>query len=97
VASLLWEFALKGEPWAIQILLQRLAPESKHIRVTHGAENAAIIDYTKLSDDEIEQLEKLLIRATTPDTQIADGKSPSELQGVRNPGLADPGTGDTVR
>jgi hypothetical protein len=77
VASLLWKFALKGEPWAIQILLQRLAPESKHIRVTHGAENAAIIDYTKLTDDEIEQLERLLIRATTPDTQIEDGKGPS--------------------
>ena len=36
VARLFWEAARDREPWAVQALLQRLAPEAKQINVTHG-------------------------------------------------------------
>src|SRR5690349_19313003 len=39
VASLLWDAARKREPWAIQAVLQRLAPDSKQIKVTHGLDD----------------------------------------------------------
>src|SRR5438128_5465669 len=38
-ASLLWGSARKREPWAVQALLQRLAPETKQIRLTHGVDD----------------------------------------------------------
>jgi hypothetical protein len=65
-ASLLWECARKREPWAVQALLQRLAPETKQIKLTHGVDDEQTIDYTRLSDDELNQLEALLERAKIP-------------------------------
>src|SRR5690242_16055017 len=38
-ASLLWECAREREPWAVQALLQRLAPETKQFKLTHGVED----------------------------------------------------------
>ena len=35
-ARLLWEAARDREPWAVQALQKRLAPEAKQINVTHG-------------------------------------------------------------
>jgi hypothetical protein len=61
-AALLWECARKFEPWAIHALLQRLAPETKQIRLTHGVDYEQTIDYTQLSDEEIEQIEGILER-----------------------------------
>ena len=65
-ASLLWESARKHEPWAVQALLQRLAPETKQIRLTHGVEDEPTVDYTRLSDEELEHLERILERAKIP-------------------------------
>ena len=65
VASLLWESARKREPWAIQAVLQRLAPEAKQIKVTHGKMQRNI-DYTRFSDEELNELHRLLERATIP-------------------------------
>src|ERR1041384_5109922 len=48
-ASLLWECARKREPWAVQALLQRLAPETKQIKLTHGVDDEQTIDYTRLT------------------------------------------------
>jgi hypothetical protein len=97
VASLLWDSALKGEPWAIQLLLQRLAPESKQIKLTHGVEDANAIDYTKLTDSEIEQLERLLSRATGSDPELESREGEAKLQGVCDAGLAGPGTTHPIR
>ena len=66
VASLLWESVRKREPWAIQAVLQRLAPESKQIKVTHGLQNGTSIDYTRFSNEELEEIQRLLERATVP-------------------------------
>ena len=96
-ALLLWECARAREPWAIQALLQRLAPETQRIKLTQEAENEAGIDYTRLSDAEIEQLESLLCRAATPDTQIEDGESSAQPEGVCESGMGGSGTGDEVR
>ena len=65
-ASLLWEGARKREPWAVQALLQRLAPQAQQIKLTREVDDEPTIDYTRLEDSEIEQLERLLERATTP-------------------------------
>lgn len=61
-ARLLWECARKKEPWAIQALLQRLAPESSKVKleVTRGQDE---IDFSKLTDSELEALERILERA----------------------------------
>jgi hypothetical protein len=85
-ALLLWECARAREPWAVQALLQRLAPETQRIKLTHEAENEPGIDYTRLSDAEIEQLENLLGRATTPVAPTAGGESPAQPEGVCDPG-----------
>jgi hypothetical protein len=61
-ASLLWQCARAREPWAIQALLQRLAPDTQRIKLTHEVTNESAIDYTRLTDTEIEQLEALLKR-----------------------------------
>ena len=66
VASLLWESVRKREPWAIQAVLQRLAPESKQIKVTHGVQNGTNIDYTRLSNEELDEIQRLQERATVP-------------------------------
>src|SRR5450755_4282287 len=39
-ASLLWGCARKREPWAVQALLQRLAPETKQIRSARSCQIA---------------------------------------------------------
>jgi len=66
VASLLWESVRKREPWAIQAILPRLAPEAKQINVTHGLQDEPTIDYSQLSDEELDQLRRLLTKAATP-------------------------------
>ena len=96
-ASLLWECARAREPWAIQALLQRLAPDTQLIRLTHEEENDTAIDYTRLSDAEIEQLESLLGRAAAPVSTIESRESQTQLEAVCDASVADPGTGDGIR
>ena len=96
-ASLLWECARAREPWAVQALLQRLAPQTQQIKLTHEVEDGNAIDYTRLADGEIEQLERLLERATTPVATLENGESQTQLEAIRNTGVVDPGTGDAIR
>jgi hypothetical protein len=49
-ASRLWDSARKREPWADQALLQRLAPETKQIKLTQGVDDEPTVDYSRLSD-----------------------------------------------
>jgi hypothetical protein len=93
-ASTLWECFRAREPWAIQAILQRLAPPTQQVKLTHEVEDDQAIDYTQLDDGEIEQLEKLINRATTPVAAIESRKSQTEPEGICDPGVADPGTGD---
>src|ERR1035438_6379796 len=84
VASLLWESARKREPWAIQAVLQRLAPESKQIKMTHGLQNETNIDYTRLSGAELDQIQRLLERARVPTGTGEDGESAPQPEGIRD-------------
>jgi hypothetical protein len=90
-ASLLWDCARKREPWAVQALLQRLAPETKQIKLTHGVDDEPTVDYTRLSDEELGQLERLLERAKVPTGPSEDGKSPAQPEGFCDAGMVDPG------
>src|ERR1017187_7509956 len=73
-APLLWGCARKREPWAVQALLQRLAPETKQIKLTHGVDDEPTVDYTRLTDEELDHLERLLERAKTPDGTTENGE-----------------------
>jgi len=91
-ASLLWECARKREPWAVQALLQRLAPETKQVRLTHGVDDETTVDYTRLSDEELDRLEELLERAKVPVGTSKNGEGQAQPEGVLGAGLADPRT-----
>jgi hypothetical protein len=93
-ASLLWECARKHEPWAVQALLQRLAPETKQIRLTHGEDDEPTIDYKRLSNEELEQLGRLLERAKIPAGTSENGDGSAQLESIPDAGVAGPGTGD---
>jgi hypothetical protein len=90
-ASLLWACARRYEPWAVQALLQRLAPETKQIKLTHGANDEPSVDYTRLSSEELDQLEKLLERAKIP-TGTGEGReSQTQPESICDAGVAGPG------
>lgn len=93
-ASILWECARAREPWAVQALLQRLAPQMQQIKLTHEVENEQTMDYSRLTDGEIGQLEGLLKRATTPTPAPDGGKSTPQPKGIRDASVADSGTRD---
>jgi hypothetical protein len=91
-ASLLWECARKREPWAVQALLQRLAPETKQIKLTHGVDDEPTFDYTRLSDEELDDLERLHDRAKIPVGTSENGKGQAQPEGIHDAGLAGSGT-----
>jgi hypothetical protein len=59
-AAMLWDAAKKGESWAILALLQRLAPETKAVRL--GLDQAEAIDFSRLNDQELEALGRMIER-----------------------------------
>jgi hypothetical protein len=61
-ARLLWEAARAKEPWAIQELCRRFAPQAQSLHLIHEVENEAI-DFTKLTDDQLRQLDAILEQA----------------------------------
>jgi len=61
-ARLLWEAARAKEPWAIQNICQRFAPQTQSLKLTHEVNHDGL-DYSKLSDDQLEQLDALLQQA----------------------------------
>jgi hypothetical protein len=78
-ASLLWECPRKREPWAVQALLQRLAPETKHVKLTHGVDDETTVDYKRLSDEELARLEEILERAKVPSGTSKNGEGQAQL------------------
>jgi hypothetical protein len=74
-AALLWECARKREPWAVQALLQRLAPETKQIKLTQATDDESDIDYSRLSDEELDQIEILFQRAKVSPAATEDRES----------------------
>ena len=77
-ASLLWEAACDREPWAIQLYLQRVAPETKQINVNHGFQDEEL-DLERLSDEDLTALEQIAERAKDPTGSNQDGAGTSHL------------------
>ena len=58
--KLLWTAAREKQPWAIQTLLQRLAPQTQSLHLVHERGDDYGIDYGRLTDEQIQQLESIL-------------------------------------
>ena len=58
-AALLWAAARAKEAWAIQNICARFAPQTQNLHLSQEVNNDQL-DYSKLSDEQLEQLEKLL-------------------------------------
>jgi hypothetical protein len=88
-AKLLWESARAKEAWAVQLLLQRLAPmESKFkLEVSRGDDEG--FDPTRLSDEQLEQLTRLMELASGQAPAIESGTDEAESETVHPGGVAD--------
>jgi hypothetical protein len=73
-AQLLWKAARKREAWAIQELCRRFAPEAHSLKVVHEGDHDEI-DYSKLTDEQIRQLEAILGAAQAQPAGLAGGES----------------------
>ena len=69
-AQLLWAAARAKEPWAIQELCRRFAPESPSLHLVHEV-HPDEVDYTQLTDEQIHQLEAILEPAETEASPVA--------------------------
>ena len=76
-AKLLWEAARRKEPWAIQELCRRFAPQTDSMRMIHEVNNDETIDYSRLSDEQIRQLEAILAQSRSQSSPAASGKGPA--------------------
>jgi hypothetical protein len=79
LAELAWTAARNGEPWAIQMIYTRLEPQPAQLNLTHEVDNGNSIDYRRLTNEEINLLENLLERASTPVGEIESGESPTQF------------------
>ena len=77
LAELAWKAAREGAPWAIQMIFNRLEPQSAQINLTQENPDANPTDYSRLTTDEIQKLEGLLERARDRATKIEGGESPT--------------------
>jgi hypothetical protein len=58
-AKLLWEAARGKEPWAIQELCRRFAPQTQSLQLLHEVHEDKY-DYTKLTDEQLHELDAFL-------------------------------------
>ena len=63
-ARLLWESARSKEPWAIQELTRRFAPQTQSLHLIHEVDNDKF-DYSRFTDDQLRQLDAILGQAGT--------------------------------
>jgi hypothetical protein len=84
-AKLLWECARAKEPWAVQLLLQRLAPMETKLKmeVARGEDDDGF-DPGRLSDAQLEQLTRLLELASGEARAIESGESPAPSAAVHS-------------
>lgn len=76
--ELLWKVARKEEAWGIQELCRRFAPEAHSLHLIHEVNNDEI-DYSKLTDEQLRQLEAILEAAKAQPVRLTDGKGPAPL------------------
>lgn len=85
-AELLWKAARAGEAWAIQNLCQRFAPMEQSLRLVHEVEDGGF-DYSRLSDEQIQQLEAIL--ESVQPVAIESGEGGQVAESVHPAGMAD--------
>jgi hypothetical protein len=76
-ADLLWEAARAGEAWAIQNLLVRFWPTSQTLKIE--TPNANQYDFSRLSTEQLRELERLLEAAAAQPQQLESGTGAPEL------------------
>jgi hypothetical protein len=89
-AEILWKAARRAEPWAVQLLLQRLSPQATQLKLTHEVDNGGF-DFKRLSDAELRDLQAILERATGTAPEPTGGTLPALPEGVHQGSLADSG------
>ena len=77
-AMLLWKAARNGEPWAIQNLCQRYAPQTQSLQLIHEVEHGGF-DYSKLTDEQIQRIEAIMEQAGAQPVSLEDGEGPAPL------------------
>ena len=75
-AKLLWEAARAKEPWAIQNLCQRFAPQTQSLRLTHEVDQNEL-DYSKLTDEQLAQLDAIFEQADVQPPALDGGEGPA--------------------
>ena len=73
-AQLLWEAARGKEPWAIQELCRRFAPLTQSFQLLHEVHDDKY-DYSKLTDEQLRQLDAILDTAGAHPLSIECGES----------------------
>jgi len=76
-AKLLWEAARTKEPWAIQSICQRFAPQTQSLRLVQETNDDGI-DYSRLTDQQLEQLDALLQQAAGKPVPLGGGEGSPE-------------------
>ena len=76
-ARLLWDAARNKEPWAIQEVCRRLAPQTPSLRLVHQTEEGPL-DYDKLTDEQLDQLEAILEKAAHQPLASESGEGPPQ-------------------
>ena len=78
-AQLLWEAARAQEPWAIQELCRRFAPQTQSLHLIYEEDNDKF-DYSRLTDEQLQQLDALLEQAgAQPDSPECGESTPQPV------------------
>ena len=72
-ARLLWEAARSKEPWSIQELCRRFAPQTQSLHLIHEDDNDKLY-YTKFTDDQLQQLQSICEQAGAQPLSLAEGE-----------------------
>ena len=75
LSAIVWEAARKHEAWAVTLLYSKIVPNDLNVKIRRDDDEPDQLDYSKLTDEEIEILERLLERATGAAAQIESGQS----------------------
>ena len=73
-AKLLWEAARGKEAWAIPELCRRFAPQMQSLQVLHEVHDDKF-DYSKLTDEQLQQLDAILEKAGAQPLSLECGES----------------------
>jgi hypothetical protein len=71
-ARLLWQAARSKEPWAIQELTRRFAPQAQSLHLIHEVDDDQF-DYRRFTDDQLRQLDLILGQARAQPLPFEEG------------------------